>query len=75
MTKKPESCKFQTANVLSTSVAHFFHDIYTSFLAPLLPLLIDKLGINLFQAGTLSVFQRIPTVFNPLFGILAERVH
>ena len=75
MTKKPESCKFQTANVLSTSVAHFFHDIYTSFLAPLLPLLIDKLGINLFQAGTLSVFQRIPTVFNPLIGILAERVH
>jgi len=67
--------KFQTANVLSTSLAHFFHDIYTSFLAPVLPLLIDKLGISLFQAGTLSVFQRIPTIFNPLIGILAERVH
>ena len=67
-------CKFQTANVLSTSLAHFFHDVYTSFLAPLLPLLIDKLGISLFQAGTLSVFQRIPTIFNPLIGILAERV-
>lgn len=70
-----EPCKFQTANVISTSLAHFFHDIYTSFLAPLLPLLIDKLGINLFQAGSLSVFQRIPTIFNPLIGILAERVH
>jgi len=67
-------CKFQTANVLATSLAHFFHDVYTSFLAPLLPLLIEKLGINLFQAGTLSVFQRIPTIFNPLIGILAERV-
>ncbi len=69
-----KSCKFQAANVISTSIAHFFHDIYTSFLAPILPLLIDKLGISLFQAGTLSVFQRIPTIFNPLIGILAERV-
>ncbi len=64
---------FQTANVLSLSVAHFFHDVYTAFLAPILPLLIDKLGINLFQSGVLSVFQRIPTLFNPLIGILAER--
>jgi FSR family fosmidomycin resistance protein-like MFS transporter len=69
--KKQE--RFQTANVLTTSVAHFFHDVYTSFLAPLLPILIEKLGINLFQAGVLSVFQRIPTLFNPLIGILAER--
>lgn len=69
---KPE--KFQSANVLTTSVAHFFHDVYTAFLAPILPLLIDKLGINLFQAGILSVFQRIPTLFNPLIGILAENV-
>ncbi|MCD6347505.1 MAG: MFS transporter [Bacteroidales bacterium] len=64
---------FQTANVLTTSIAHFFHDVYTSFLAPLLPILIDKLGINLFQAGLLSVFQRLPTLFNPFIGILAER--
>lgn len=66
--------KFQTANVLATSIAHFFHDVYTAFLAPVIPLLIEKMGINLFQAGILSVFQRIPTLFNPLIGILAERV-
>ena len=68
-----KSNKFQSANVLTTSVAHFFHDVYTAFLAPLLPILIEKLGISLFQAGVLSVFQRIPTIFNPLIGILAER--
>jgi len=66
--------KVQYVNLITTSVAHFFHDVYTSFLAPLLPLLIEKMGISLFQAGTLSVFQRIPTLFNPLIGILAERV-
>ena len=70
-----KSKSFQTANVITTSIAHFFHDVYSSFLAPLLPMLIDKLGINLFQAGLLSVFQRIPTLFNPFIGILAERVH
>jgi len=66
--------EFQTADVVAASVAHFFHDVYTSFLAPVLPLLIDKLGINLFQAGLLSVFQRIPTLFNPLIGIWAEKI-
>lgn len=69
-----QSGKPQKANILAISTAHFFHDVYTSFFAPILPLLIDKLGINLFQAGILSVFQRIPTLFNPLIGILAERV-
>jgi len=65
---------FQLANVVTTSMAHFFHDVYTAFLAPLLPILIERLGLSLFQAGALSVFQRIPTLFNPLIGILAERV-
>ena len=60
--------------MISTSVSHFFHDVYTAFLAPLLPLLIEKMGISLFQAGTLSVFQRMPTLFNPFIAILAERV-
>lgn len=71
--KAEKSPRFQTANVVTTSLAHFFHDVYTAFLAPVLPMLIDKLGINLFQAGVLSVFQRIPTLLNPLIGILAER--
>jgi FSR family fosmidomycin resistance protein-like MFS transporter len=72
--KQKEGSKFQTGNVITTSVAHFFHDVYSSFLAPVLPLLIENMGISMFQAGTLSVFQRIPTLFNPLIGILAEKV-
>ena len=42
---------FQTGKILALSVAHFVHDAYTSFLAPLLPLLIDKLSMSLTQAG------------------------
>ena len=66
--------KFQFGNVLTLTIAHLLHDIYTSFLAPILPLLIDKLSMNLSMAGLLSVIQRIPSLFNPLIGILAEKM-
>jgi len=66
--------KFQFGNVFTLSIAHLLHDVYTSFLAPILPVLIDKLSMNLSMAGLLSVIQRIPSLFNPLIGILAERM-
>ena len=65
---------FQTGNVILISLAHLIHDIYTSFLAPVLPLLIEKLNISLFLSGILSVVQRIPSLFNPLVGIMAENL-
>jgi len=65
---------FQTANVILISIAHLTHDIYTSFLAPLLPLLIQKLNISLFLSGLLSVVQRLPSLFNFLIGILSENL-
>lgn len=65
---------FQTGNVVIVSIAHLIHDIYTSFLAPVLPLLINKLGISLFQSGLLAVVQRIPSLFNPFVGIIAEKL-
>ncbi len=74
-TDKPgEAKKFQTSNIVIISIAHLLHDVYTSFLAPVLPLLITKLDINLFMSGSLSVIQRIPSLFNPFIGILAEKV-
>jgi len=66
--------KFQFSNVFTLSAAHLIHDIYTSFLAPILPLLIEKLSMSLSMAGLLSVIQRIPSLFNPLIGILAEKM-
>jgi len=66
--------KFHLPDVLSISLAHFFHDVYTSFLAPILPLLFEKFGMNFFLAGSLSVVQRIPSLLNPFIGILAEKV-
>ncbi len=60
--------------VLTLSFAHLVHDVPTSFLAPILPLLIDKFGLSVFMAGLLDVFRRIPSLANPFLGLLADRV-
>ena len=66
--------KFQFGNVLTVSFAHLSHDIYSAFLAPLLPLLISKLGITLSMAGLLDVTRKLPSLFNPFVGLIADRV-
>ena len=64
---------FKKGKILTISATHFVHDAYTSFLAPALPLIIEKLGISYGMTGLLAVIQRIPSLFNPFIGIIAER--
>ncbi len=64
---------FQRGKVITISAGHFFHDVYTSFLAPVLPLLIDKLGITLTMAGGMDIARKVPALFNPLLGLMADR--
>ncbi len=65
---------FHSWRVIDISLAHFTHDIYSSFLAPLLPLIIDKLGLNYFLAGSLTLYGRLPSLMNPFIGWLADKV-
>ena len=65
---------FNTGKVLTLSVCHFIHDIYSSFFAPLLPLLVEKFSMTLAQAGFLSTIMQIPALFNPFIGLLADRI-
>ncbi len=69
-----EKQKFQVGNVVSISAGHLFHDIYTSFLAPILPLLIEKFGISLSMAGLLDIIRKAPSLMNPLVGLLADKI-
>lgn len=64
---------FHTGSVLLLSFSHFIHDIYTSFLAPLLPLIIEKHAITLGQAGFLSTIMQVPSLFNPVIGVWVDR--
>ena len=66
--------RFQTGKILALSVGHFVHDVYSSFLSPLLPLLIEKLSLTLTQAGFLSTVMQLPALLNPYIGVLADRI-
>jgi len=73
-TRNTFSARFETGQVLTVASGHFVHDVFTSFLAPWLPLLIEKLSLSLALAGSLTVFLRIPAIFNPIIGVIADRV-
>lgn len=66
--------RFQTDRVVLLSICHFIHDIYSSFLAPLLPFIIEKFSLSLTQAGFLSTVMQLPALMNPYIGKLADRV-
>ena len=67
--------KFHKDKILLISFAHFTHDIFSALLAPILPLLIDKMGITLTQASLFDIARKIPALFNPILGIIAERTN
>ena len=60
--------------IVSISIGHFVHDVYTSFLSPILPLLIEQLQLTYSLAGALTVFLRLPTILNPIIGIISYRI-
>lgn len=65
---------FEVGQVLTLASAHLTHDVFSSFLVPLLPLIIEKFNLSLTLAGLLPAFQRFPSVFNPFIGVLADRM-
>jgi MFS transporter, FSR family, fosmidomycin resistance protein len=66
--------KFQSGKILAISFGHLFHDIYSSFLSPMIPLLVSKLGISLSLAGFLDVIKNSPSLLNPFLGLMADRI-
>jgi len=66
--------KFQLKNVIFISFAHFVHDTYSAFLAPIVPLLKTKLGINNTLVSLMFVTQQIPSLLNPFIGIIADNI-
>lgn len=66
--------QFRTGGVLLISLCHFIHDVFSSFLSPLLPLLIEKLSLSLTRAGLLSTVMQLPALLNPVIGVWADRI-
>ncbi len=56
-------------------MGHFANDSYVGFLAPLLPLLMTKIGFGLTLAGLLTSIQALFTsILQPLFGLIADKI-
>ncbi len=71
---KSKEAEFQTEQVLTIVGGHFVHDVFSAFLSPLLPLIIERLSLSLTLAGSLWGFIQIPALLNPFIGYLADRV-
>lgn len=70
-----KSGRFDTRGVLIISTCHFIHAFYSSFLPPLLPLLIEKLSLSFFRAGFLSTVIQLPALLNPYVGVWVDRLN
>jgi FSR family fosmidomycin resistance protein-like MFS transporter len=66
--------EFQTGQVLTIVSGHFVHDTFSAFVAPLLPLIIEKLSLSLTLAGSLWSFTQLPAFLNPFIGYLADKL-
>ncbi len=73
MNSKPISDTSPSEQIYVVAGGHFFHDLFTSFLAPLLPTLIDNFSLSLTSAGFITTFARIPSILNPFIGYLADK--
>lgn len=65
--------EFRAANVTIVSLSHFIHDVYPAFLPAILPIIIGRLDISFALSGFLVFLLRMPTLFNPFIGLLADR--
>lgn len=68
------TARFNTGQVMTVAGAHFIHDTYSAFIAPLLPLIQARLGIGFALAGGLAVFAQLPSILNPFIGYIADKV-
>jgi len=60
--------KFRTKKVSLIAFSHFVHDIYTAFLSPILPIIINRFSLSYSFAGFLILLHRIPALFSPLLS-------
>lgn len=69
----PAEMEFQAGDVTMIGAGHFVHDLFTAFVAPVLPEIIKVMQITLFQAGALSAIMQAPSLLNPFLGYLDDR--
>lgn len=68
-----ETLKTNTKVIFALTLVHFTGDFYSSFLIPLLPVLVDTFSLSLTQVGLLTGINRLMAfVVQPSVGYLAD---
>ncbi len=71
---EPAAQEFRTGEVATIAGGHFLHDTFTAFVAPLLPVLQERLRTDYAMTGGLAVFLQLPSLITPAIGYLADKV-
>lgn len=66
--------KFNLETVMVISIAHLIHDVFTSFLAPLMPMLIDKFNLSYFSGSALNVARKTPSLLSLILGSVINKL-
>ena len=64
----------QRLKLMLASVAHFCVDSYATMLAPLLPLVMTRLGLGIAGAGFLGTLVTLCSITQPLLGLWGDRM-
>ena len=68
-----EAFKTNTKVIFALTLVHFTGDFYSSFLTPLLPVLVDNFSLSLTQVGLLTGINRLMAfIVQPSVGYLAD---
>lgn len=65
---------FQADQIFTIAGGHFVHDSFSAFIAPLLPILQERLATSYALTGGLAIFVQLPGLLNPFLGYLADKV-
>jgi FSR family fosmidomycin resistance protein-like MFS transporter len=65
--------QFHGGDVLTIAAAHGLNDTYAAFLPSFLPVFIENLALSKTQAGALSAYGQLPSLAQPVIGLLADR--
>ena len=68
------SKKFNKKAAVTIASSHTLHDVFSSFYAPLIPVLRESLSMSYTLAGLLAVVQKAPALLNPFLGFIADKL-
>lgn len=65
---------FRPGAVLTVAAGHTVHDTYVAFVPVLLPRFVERFGLSNTKAGWLAACTQMPSILQPFFGHLADRL-